>query len=198
MKSYPSIPHISNKFFGRKCEVFHKEDGSNIRVEWNHKKGFYKYGTRTQLLDPQDPIFGQAITAFQDQLSDDLERVMKDVKRYIAFFEFYGENSFAGTHLLDDPKRVKLFDINVHPKGFLRPDDYLTRVESVTAKVKHIETCTLSENVVDFYQVGYDPSSEGVVLKGTHKGQIWRTKIKTRQWLARLKEVKGENWKRYS
>ena len=46
MKQYPSIPGLKEleKLKGRKIYVFDKIDGSNIRAEWNPKKGFYKFG----------------------------------------------------------------------------------------------------------------------------------------------------------
>ena len=48
MKQYPSI---SGKLVNTKIYAFDKLDGSNIRGTWSKKRGFYKFGTRTQMLD---------------------------------------------------------------------------------------------------------------------------------------------------
>ena len=68
MKSYPSIPKdIPPSEF----VAFGKLDGSNIRAEWNPKKGFYKFGTRTKIIDASTPVFGKAVNlilAFQPKL----------------------------------------------------------------------------------------------------------------------------------
>lgn len=55
MKTYPTIsgltPKIRALVEGCPVYLFRKEDGSNIRAEWNPNKGFYKYGRRNGLLD---------------------------------------------------------------------------------------------------------------------------------------------------
>lgn len=57
MKDYPSIPG-SSKAPQLPCIAFKKYDGSNIRAEWSKKRGWYKFGTRTQLIDKTDLVFG--------------------------------------------------------------------------------------------------------------------------------------------
>ena len=52
MKSYRSIPFANKIPENETFYVFDKLDGSNIRAEWNPKKGFYKFGSRSQLLTP--------------------------------------------------------------------------------------------------------------------------------------------------
>ena len=43
MKQYPTIPKTIQSI---DIIAFDKLDGSNIRAEWNPKKGFYKFGSR--------------------------------------------------------------------------------------------------------------------------------------------------------
>jgi hypothetical protein len=44
MKQYPEILHYSRGHFGEPVIAFEKLDGSNIRLEWQRKRGFFKFG----------------------------------------------------------------------------------------------------------------------------------------------------------
>jgi hypothetical protein len=57
--------------------VFDKLDGSNIRSEWNRKRGFDKYGTRARLLGVDDEIFGEAIPLINSKFVEPLHEVFK-------------------------------------------------------------------------------------------------------------------------
>ena len=67
MKEYPSILSAtdllarSGDYLGRPFVAFDKLDGSNIRAEWDRKKGWHRFGSRRRLLDPSLPLLGQAI-----------------------------------------------------------------------------------------------------------------------------------------
>jgi hypothetical protein len=62
MKEYPSIPSAadllarSNDYLGRPFVAFDKLDGSNIRAEWDRKKGWHRFGSRRRLLDASEPL----------------------------------------------------------------------------------------------------------------------------------------------
>ena len=58
MKSYPTIPRQNRRL--NYAYVFDKLDGSNIRAEWNPKKGFYKFGSRTRLLGTDQEFIAEA------------------------------------------------------------------------------------------------------------------------------------------
>ena len=132
MKSYPTIPHWNKGIWGEQVYTFRKYDGSNIRFEWTKKRGWYKFGTRNVLLDPNSEPFGEAVTLFMNKYAEDLERKFKDDKdmrkqlKFMAFCEFLGENSFAGFHE-DEPHDVILFDVNQHNKGILPPKEFLNK-----------------------------------------------------------------------
>ena len=85
MKKYPSIPHFSKKFLGGEREFygFRKYDGSNIRGEWTLKRGFHKFGTRKQLINPSDPVFSQAIPYLREssEVEDMRDRLLWYVPR---------------------------------------------------------------------------------------------------------------------
>ena len=79
MKSYPSI--TTKIDFSKEYYLFDKLDGSNIRAEWSKKQGFYKFGSRTQLLTPDQVNLYPAIeyiknmkTYFSELLSDKLAK----------------------------------------------------------------------------------------------------------------------------
>jgi hypothetical protein len=51
MYRYPEIDGPS-KAPHEHCLAFDKLDGSNMRFEWSPKRGWYKFGSRGQLIDP--------------------------------------------------------------------------------------------------------------------------------------------------
>lgn len=57
MEQYPSILGSAKAPLGKPCIAQYKYDGSNLRFEWNPKRGFHKYGTRRHLFDQTDPVY---------------------------------------------------------------------------------------------------------------------------------------------
>lgn len=194
MKSYPSIETKFVKdiplFF------FDKLDGSNIRAEWNKKKGFYKYGSRTQLIDVNSPIFGESIHLINEKYSDDLSKRFVDNKyeSAVGFFEFYGKSSFAGSHSENEPHTVTLFDIDVYKKGLLPPEQFLKVTDGLDI-APLLYTGLVTEELFDQVRAGTFPGMtfEGVVAKGVVKNQVKMCKIKTLQWLEKLRTYCGGN-----
>ena len=115
MKEYPSILSAgdllarSEDHLGRPFMAFDKLDGSNIRAEWDRKKGWHLFGSRRRLLDASQPLLGQAIQLILDGYGDGLAKVFTDdpllshPKEATAYFEFLGPHSFAGLH---DPEAL--------------------------------------------------------------------------------------------
>ncbi len=124
MKSYPTIPREIRQ--GMSIYAFGKIDGSNIRAEWSRKAGFYKFGSRHRLLgtdQDQIPEAEEMIkTVWAEPLTDVFRR--NGWERAIAFFEFWGNNSFAGLHD-DELHRLSLIDVNPYKKGILPPKEFL-------------------------------------------------------------------------
>ena len=130
MKPYPSIPHayqLSEIIHDGDVIIFDKLDGSNIRVEWNKKKGFYKFGTRHHLLDETDPVLGPAISLFANEISDSLGAILEKQKyeSAVCFFEYHGPNSFAGMHHPSDVKTLTLLDVSPYKVGIINPSDFI-------------------------------------------------------------------------
>lgn len=194
MKHYPSIAHWSPKLLDGNVHVFDKLDGSNIRAEWSSKrKGFYKFGTRQQLLDPNDAVLGPAIGLIRDRYESDLTTVLRPMgyESVVCFFEFFGPSSFAGQHVQDEDHEVVLFDIAPYRRGILPPDEFIDLCGHLRIpRVLHVGR--LDGPMLVSIRDGTLPGMtfEGVVCKrATHDGrQVEMFKLKSAAWLARLKE----------
>jgi len=198
MKQYPSIPSWKEgAILGLPIIAFEKLDGSNIRAEWSKKKGWYKFGSRHQMIDTSHPELGEAIPLFLDKYGDNLARIfMKDklyreAKSIIVYFEFFGPNSFAGLHDPNDNKDVILFDVNPIPKNFVLPRQLLKDFHDVELP-RVVYEGNLNVSFRDAVISGEYEVAEGVVCKGEHQKKPYRVKIKTQAWLDRVKALYGE------
>jgi len=130
MKEYTSIRREIVK--SGAIYAFDKLDGSQLRVEWNRKRKFYKFGTRTQLIGLDDKIWGEGVRLMVTKYEKDLHDVFVK-ERYesaVCFFEFWGKNSFAGRHQVEDHD-VTLFDIAPYKKGILPPKQFLDLTKGI-------------------------------------------------------------------
>lgn len=198
MKEYPSIQrkYIKDEY----VYVFDKLDGSNIRVEWSAKRGFYKFGTKTQLIDEHTPIFGEAIKLFLDRYDcRGMRKCLEKNKwqRAVFFAEFLGPNSFAGNHKMDEQHEVVLFDVSVNdaildPREFCDNFDYAVTPKLLLAGERVDE---------DFIKSVHDSkldgmTFEGVVCKGFTRDRHESPmifKIKSNAWIEKLKEYCNGN-----
>lgn len=212
MKTYPSIPASSSKKVKGNCFVFVKYDGSNLRAEWNNKNGWHKFGTRKQLFDASDPIYGPAIDLFLNKYGDALaesfrkEKIFRSVRDCTAYFEYFGADSFAGQHKPDDPKDVVLFDVNLYKKGFLSPRDFTRTFKHLDVAevlfegvfcdnlVSHVRNETI--DIESKYEIRSN-IPEGVICKGGSGHQIWMCKIKTNRYREALKTLYESDWTKY-
>lgn len=124
MKPYPSITAAIRRDVP--VYIFDKIDGSNMRAEYSRKEGWYKFGQRHGLLDDSNLFLKEAPDLFKATYADALAAIFRKERwdRAIAFFEFAGASSFAGNHA-NEPHAVTLFDVSVHPKGFLEPSRFI-------------------------------------------------------------------------
>lgn len=196
MKEYPSISRVTQ--FGKPVYVFDKLDGSNLRAEWDRKKGWWKFGKRHGLVDHTLPILLKGEPLFMEKYSEDLSRILHNMRvpKATAFFEFWGPNSFAGTHDEDDDHTVTLIDFSVHKKGFLHPRDFLKILDGVdhASLLYHGNfTKPLRNEIMEGLLPGI--TSEGVVCKGSFvsPGRPLMFKVKTKEWLDNLRNFCGDN-----
>lgn len=189
MKHYPSI----TKEIRHDIDIyaFAKHDGSNIRCTWNSKRGFYKFGTRTQLIDEKSEPFGISIPLIKDKYEDSLSKVFTENKwsEVDCYFELFGPSSFAGQHDFTKPLSVILFDVNVYKKGILPPSQFVELFGHLDiAKVLYYGKVTTE--LFDMVKQSTLPGmpEEGVVCKGDigNKPPIM-FKIKSKAWLEKLK-----------
>jgi hypothetical protein len=198
MQQYPSIPGASKSPIGEYCIAFYKYDGSNLRWEWSPKRGWNKFGTRRHLFDAATPIYNQAIPIFMDHLADEIvyrtRQLVKNPERITAFTEFFGPNSFAGAHEIDDPKELRLFDVFLFKKGLVPPKQFVKVYGDMPQAAEVIYEGNLSRQFVMDVREGKYPVIEGVIAKGDD----FMVKIKTKAYFDRLFNQFGDDWEKYS
>ena len=182
MKTYPTI---TTKFTKTNVITFDKLDGSNVRTEWTKKKGFHKFGSRHKLID-EGSILAKSIPLMKER-EEEMDKIFtkQNWERVVAFFEFYGMNSFAGSHE-DEEHFVSLIDVSVYKKGMLEPEYFVDLFGHLSPKVLH--KGMLDENLVDSVKSGTldGMTFEGVVCKYVGKKGVQMFKIKSRAWIDKL------------
>jgi hypothetical protein len=189
VKHYPTITkEIRHDLF---IYAFNKIDGSNIRAEWNSKRGFYKFGTRNQLTNEKEMPFGRSIPLLRDKYEADLAAVFKEQgwKDAICFFEYWGADSFAGNHNFEAPMDITLIDVNPYKKGILPPAKFIElfgHLDIPTICYQGYVSTELFDQVKQSMLPGM--TFEGVVCKGEEDGRPVMFKVKSRAWLDKLRE----------
>ncbi len=97
MREYPSIRQSRKPF---KAHVFDKLDGSNLPISWDIKQGWYELATRTRTISTEHNLYSKGYQYFLEVYAQEIEKItnQSNWKRLDAFFEFHGDNSFAGRH----------------------------------------------------------------------------------------------------
>jgi len=197
MKPYPTIP----KKVDRSISIYawDKLDGSNIRAEWSKGSGWYKFGSRKRLLDETDEHLGEAKQLILATQAEQLEAIFRKQRwqRVVAFFEFWGPNSFAGQHV-DEEHQTTLIDVNPHKMGILTPREFRDLFSELPIPAL-LYTGRVGPDFEQEVRSGTLPglTGEGVVCKGVRKGRhLTMFKIKTDAWLERLRDFcKGDEKK---
>lgn len=218
MKHYDSIPRIQDDGT-LKSEIvwgFNKLDGQNFCVTYKPKHKIWgPYGSRTRTVDENDEQFGQTVKWFQDSnykpILENLvannrgkKQVLNGIDEMTFFFEWYGENSFAGRHQEGDEMHLALIDVFLKKKGYMEPKDYYQIFNDHGVELPElVYTGPLSSEIIervrenDWTQEGADfPNvKEGVVFKRSTmmKGQRRPSvKVKTKWWLNKLHSMYTE------
>ena len=198
MKQYPEIQGSSKAPLGKPCIAFYKYDGSNLRWEWTPKRGWYKFGTRTQLFDRTDPLYGQAIPIFLNTMGDEIVRrsrnLERGVQRVIVFTEFFGDQTFAGKHVENDPTfKLRLIDANLFKRGLMKPRLFVKTFGELPWCAQVIYDGNLNKQFISDVRNGLYPVWEGVVAKG----EDFMVKIKTNAYMQKLIEVYKADYRLY-
>ena len=198
MKKYPSVNTKIN--FDVDVIGFNKIDGSNIRAFWkSSEKQFTEFGTRTLPLKKEHKYLGGAVDMIRTKYEKELTKVFLEKKytEVTAFFEFYGKNSFAGRHNINDVKEIVLIDLMIYKKGLIHPAEFVRDYKRVGIPAILFKG-KLNEPVVAQIKNGNlaGMSAEGVVFKGRggKKGNYPIVfKVKSKQWIDKLKELCGDD-----
>lgn len=197
MKSYPSITKdVRQDIY---IYAFDKLDGSNMRAEWNSKKGFYKFGTRTTMIDENTKPFNRAISLIKEKYEEDLAMVFAEHKwkDALCFFEFYGPSSFAGFHNFDEEMTVTLIDVNPYKEGIMPPSEFIKYFGHLDIPKVLFEGHVTAEFFDQVKQSTLPGMTlEGVVCKGANDKATKMPimfKVKSRAWLGKLKEYCKDN-----
>ena len=178
-------------------------------------KQFGPFGSRNRTVDENDEQFGEVVKWFKDSDYEteltravDLNRgkrgVFNGVDEITFFFEWYGENSFAGRHQEGDEMRLALTDVFMHKRGYIEPRyfDSLFRDKGIELP-DLIYYGILNSDIInmimenDWTQEGckFPNVKEGVVFKRTTllPGQRRPSvKVKTKWWLNKLHSMYSE------
>lgn len=208
MIQYPSILG-PNKAPQLPCIAFRKYDGSNLRFEWKRKNGWYKFGSRRQMIDASHDQFGEGVNMFLKNLGPVVEKIVlgekhyRSIERMTAFAEYFGEKSFAGNHVADDPKRLILIDLHIHKYGFISPREFVNLFDSTTMDVAEVVyEGNLNDTFVQEVRTSTRTTGlcleEGVVCKGgSNSRDAWSAKVKTQEYLEKLKANFGDKWEEF-
>lgn len=176
--------------------MFDKLDGNNVRAEWRRKNGWYKFGSRTQLLSPDDKLMGGAIKVFMDALSESLAKLAYD-SRWTHLIEYWGDHSFCGQHVQGDEMCLTLFDMCPDDKGICGPVDFLHICGDLPVPLpRYFGEFNWTRGFVEAIRndtVGFSPTFEGVVGKAGNAHKLIMAKAKTQAWLDRVFRVYGKD-----
>jgi len=199
---YPKIPENSNKFHD-KCIAFEKYDGTNLHWAWTANDG-WKFGTRRT----QFPLTRKGISDFTKEHSElavapylfnDIFRDRLTIycntyhywtRDFTFYTEFYGPNSFAGSHSkqdeFDDAQELILIDV-AFDKKIIPPEDYLKTFQSYPL-ARVVYQGKYNGQFAEDVRKGKYNVNEGVVVKGVVDNEVFMTKVKTKEYLKRLKK----------
>lgn len=220
MKHYDSIPRIQDDGIlkGETVWGYNKLDGQNFCVTYRPKKReFGPFGSRTRTVDENDIQFGGAVNLFfktDKNYPEIISKIVNEnsgkncvfngVDEITFFFEYYGENSFAGKHQEGDEMHLALIDVFLKKKGYIEPKDYENLFRNTKIEMPDlIYIGLLNSDIVEKIQNNdwtqsdavFPNVKEGVVfkrstlLKGQRRPSV---KVKTKWWLEKLHSLYTE------
>ena len=200
MKQYHKLYYYKPELMGQEIWAFDKLDGQNLRFEANFKRGFYKFGSRTQMISQKDEDFGNAINIFMEKYSESLMGILSKkyaknkFANFTVFAEYCGENSFAGRHVEGEKLDVVLFDVWIYQKGWVQPQRFIDDFGHLGIP-KLVYQGELTDELIRDIQMNKFNLKEGVIAKGVDEdGDTFMYKIKTKEWLSKVKNELGDKF----
>jgi len=200
--AYPKIPD-STDFRPRQCIAFEKYDGTNLHWIWS-VDGWKSFGTRRSRFDFTDDGIAEfcqehhgleeAPVLFRSSLFETLGHHLskQQVTSVVCFTEFWGANSFAGHHKQEDIKHLTLIDVCMDGK-MLPPNEFI-KLFSGFPIANVVYQGKYNGQFVEDVRNGKFKVNEGVVCKGVGGGALYMAKIKTDDYLNRLKNNFPNTW----
>jgi hypothetical protein len=175
--------------------IFDKLDGSNLRFEWSRRDGWFRWGSRHQVIEETHPILGGGFALFRERLAEPIERVAHTERwdALVAFAEFFGPGSLGGRHVADEPKRLALFDVAPYRRGLIGPARFLELFGTLDVPAC-LGELTWNDELVARVRRGELPgvTFEGIVGKAGDGHSLVMAKAKTEAWVRRILERYGE------
>ena len=196
MKSYPSIKRFRpDRHLGFQGHTFAKLDGSNLRFEWEKKRGWFRFGTRRRVINEEHETFGVAMGMFMEKFAQHFEACAVDQKwaGITVYCEFWGRNSFAGEHESEDTKFLTPIDIAIYKRGMMETEDFLKRFNG-QFDLQYLGQQTWDKEFVNRVEDSSFPGMafEGVVGKNGQGHKRLAVKLKSKAWIAKVIEKYGE------
>lgn len=211
MLHYPKIPDSGDAPLAR-CIAFEKYDGTNLHWDWDRDFGWHSFGTRRddfnldeagiELFCRKHAHLHEAVGVFKKDWAEGLERVFREHPSYVraqtlmVFTEFLGKESFAGLHQAGDPKELRLFDVFVEPTGLIAASLFVADFGHLPI-ARVVYEGKLTGKFAEDVREGKYGVNEGVVCKGEGKEGVWMAKIKTYEYMERLKQAFADRWEDY-
>ena len=196
MKPYPSTKHFRrDRHQNFRGETFAKYDGSNLRFEWEPKRGWFRFGSRRRLLTAENETFGISWNMFQEQFAAAFERLAID-KRWpgiVAFCEFHGPSSFAGEHVADEAKTLTPIDLAVYKKGLLDAATFV-KLFNDQFDLGYLGVCDWTDEFVESVRQSTltGMTMEGVVGKSGTGHKRLAIKLKSHAWIQQVQSRYGD------
>ena len=220
MRYYDSIPRVQDDgtLLGENVWAFNKLDGQNLGVRYSAKRNeFINFISRHRQVDENDSQFGLAVRYFKERYEEHLKQIIASnsgkkclfngAQEIMFFFEWYGENSFAGFHMDGDELNLYLIDVFIAKKGYIEPKGFydIFCQDNVILTPELIYRGKLTKDFIEAIKNNdwtiegceFPTVKEGVVCRRSSlmKGQrMPKCKFKTLWWLNKLKEKYPEEW----
>jgi hypothetical protein len=142
--------------------------------------------------------FTEAIDIFENKYAEDLDRIFienrffRGIDKITVYGEFFGENSFAGKHDWAEVHDLVIFDMFLYKKDWLKPADFIDIFGHLDIP-KLVYTGFLDETLIGKIVTNYYGLKEGLVLKGVIENKVFMVKVKTQEWLNKVRALYGEN-----
>lgn len=213
MRHYDSINRIQDDgtLLGEEIAAYNKLDGQNVCVKYSpRKKVFDQFGSRKRVFDETDEQFGDAVRWFKKSVYPSVlseivtenskkKGLFNGVDEITFYFEWVGENSFAGVHVPGEELKLYLIDVFIKKKGYIevRPLEELFYSHKEILSPELIYRGKLTKEFITDIQENdwtrsdckYPMVKEGVVCRRTTllKGQrLPKVKFKTKWWITEL------------